>query len=243
MNRLAFPIFLLVFLFSTKAIVTVVQAQASVGVSEGDEFEYNMYSIWYSDFLDTPPSDMVELNQTQWVKITVTEVSGSKITVKVQTHFKNGTEQEKDGFCDVDTGARSDDEIPPFIGAHLNSYDEVNPSANEPYYINATLVKDYADGQREINLLSFIETEENEQVGTYTRIAKYYFDKATGVPVEYLYDFYYTGLSNTIHYNLVSSNVWAIPEFQAWTVLPLFVTVAFLTIALKRNSLKSKIHS
>ncbi len=239
MNKLAFSTCSLVFMFLLLAVMAIVQAQATVGVSKGDEFEYTMYSLWNSNFLDTPPSDMVELNRTQWVKVAVTEVSGSKISLNVTTHFRNGTEQVKDGYCDVDTGERSDDEIPPFIGANINTYGEVNPSADNPFYINATIIMDYEDGQRETNLLSFVETEENEQVGTYTRIAEYYFDKATGVPVKYRYDFYYTGLRNVIYYDLVSSNVWVIPEFQAWIILPFFVLVALLTIVLKRNSFKT----
>jgi len=242
MKKLAFPTCILVFMFLVLVVVANVQAQSVVGVSKGDEFEYTMYSVWNSDFLDTPPFDMVELNKTQWMKVEVTEVLGSKINVKITTHFRNGTEQERDGYCDVDTGERSDDEIPPFIGSYINTYGEVNPSADYPFYINATIIRDYADGQRETNLLSFIETEENEQVGTYTRVAEYYFDRVTGVPVEYLYDFYYTGLRNTIHYNLASSNVWAIPEFQAWMILPFLTIMTLLAIVLKRNSFKPKTH-
>jgi len=242
MSKLAFPACLFIFLCFTMIGVTLIQAQATVGVSKGDEFEYKMYAVFNSDFLDTPPSDLVELNQTQWLRVTVTDVSGSKISAHVITHFRNGTEEEVDGFCDVDTGEVSQDGIPPFIGADLNSFDEVNPSASEPYYINATIVRDYPDGQRETNLLSFVQTEENEQVGTYTRTTTYYFDKAKGVPVEFLYDFYYTGLRSTVHYNLVSSNVWVIPEFPVWIILPLFIAVALSALTIKRKAFNPNLH-
>jgi hypothetical protein len=104
MNKLAFPACLFILLCFTMIGVTMVQAQPTVGVKKGDEFEYTAYSIFHSDFLDTPPSDLVELNQTEWQKVTVTDVSGSKISVQVLTHFRNGTEDVTDGFCDVDTG-------------------------------------------------------------------------------------------------------------------------------------------
>ncbi len=241
MNKLAFPACLLIFLCFTMIGVTLVQAQVTVGVSKGDEFEYTTYANFNSDFFDTPPSDLVELNQTQWQKVTVTDVSGSKISVQVITHFRNGTEDVADGFCDVDTGETTVAQVA-FIGANLNSYDTINPSASEPYYVNATLVRDYAGGQRETNLLEFDVTDETEQVGTYTRITQYYFDKATGVLVEFLYDFYYTGLKSTVHFDLASSNVWVIPEFPAWIVLPLFVAVALAALALKRKAFKPNLH-
>lgn len=241
MSKLAFPACLLIFLCFTMVGITLVQAQATVGVSKGDEFEYTTYSVFNSDFFDTPPADMVERNQTQWQRVTVTDVTGSKISVQVITHFRNGTEAEVDGFCDVDTGETTVAQVA-FIGANLNSYDTINPSAADPYYVNATIVRDYADGQRETNLLSFVQTEETQEVGTYTRITQYYFDKATGVLVEFLYDFYYTGLSSTLYFNLVSSNVWVIPEFPAWIVLPLFITVALSALAIKRKAFKPNLH-
>jgi hypothetical protein len=221
--------------------VMMVQAQATVGVKKGDEFEYKTYAIFYSDLLDTPPSDLVELNKTQWQRVTVTDVSGSKISVQVLTHYKNGTEDVVDGFCDVDTGETTVAQVA-FIGADLTAYDTINPSASEPFYVNATLVRDYKNGQRETNLLEFDVTGENEQVGTYSRITRYYFDKATGVLVEFFYDFYYTGLETAIYFNIVSSNVWVIPEFPAWVVLPLFITVALSALTIKWKAFKQNLY-
>jgi hypothetical protein len=241
MNKLVFPVCLLILLSFTMIGVTMVQAQATVGVKKGDEFEYTTYSNFHSDFLDTPPSDLVELNQTQWERVTVTDVSGSKISVQVLKHFRNGTEDVQNGFCDVDTGETTVAQVA-FIGANLNIYDAINPSASEPYYVNATLFRDYAGGQRETNLLEFDVTDENEQVGTYTRITRYYFDKATGVLVEFFYDFYYTGLETIVRFDLVSSSLWVVPEFPAWIVLPLFVTGALAALAFKRNAFKRNLH-
>jgi hypothetical protein len=221
--------------------VTMVQAQATVGVKKGDEFEYKTYSTFHSTLFDAPSPDLVELNQTQWQRVTVTDVSGSKISVQVLTHYKNGTEDVMDGFCDVYTGETTVAQVA-FIGADLNSYDTINPSASEPYYVNATLFRDYKDGQRETNLLEFDVTGENEQVGTYSRITQYYFDKTTGVLVEFFYSFYYTGLETTIYFYIVSSNVWVIPEFPAWIILPLFVTVALSALAIKRKAFKQNLY-
>jgi hypothetical protein len=241
MNKLTFPACLLIFLCLTMIGVTLVKAQATVGVSKGDEFKYITYVNFNSDFLEAPPADAVETNQTQWVTVNVTDVSGSKISVHKVTQFKNGTQLIEDGFCDVDTGETNVAQVV-FIGANLNIYDTINPSAAEPYYVNATIFRDYSGGQRETNLLEFDETGESDQVGTYTRMTQFYFDKTTGVLVELLYDFQYSGLRNTLHFILVSSNAWAIPEFPAWIILPLFVIVALAAFAIKKKTFKSNMY-
>ena len=241
MNKSVFPACLLIFLCLTMTGVTMVQAQATVGVSKGDEFKYITYQNFNSDFLENPPADAVELNKTQWVTVNVTDVSGPKISVHKVTQFKNGTQLIEDGFCDVDTGETNVSQVV-FIGANLNSYDTINPSAPDPYYVNATIVRDYVGEQRDTNLLEFDETGEDEQVGTFTRVTQFYFDKTTGVLVELLFDFQYTGLRNTVHFILVSSNVWVIPEFPAWIVLPLFVTVALAAFAIRKKAFKSNMY-
>ena len=243
MIKLAFRTCLLLFLCFTMMGIKLVQAQVTVGVSPGDMFEYNMYSVWSSDFSNTPPAELVELNRTEWVRVTVTEISGSKINVHVTTHYRNGTEAEVDGFSDIDTGETTPSEVPPFISANLDSFDAINPSAPDPYYVNATLVRDYANSQRETNLLRFEETSVSSEVGEYTRNSDYYFDKNTGVLVEYLFEFSYTGLSSMRYVKLVSSNVWVIPEFPVWIILPLFMIVALSAIAIKRKVFKPTYHN
>ena len=227
---------LLLFVCLSMMEITLTQAQVTVGVSEGDVFEYNFYSTWHSDFMDTPPAELVELNQTEWVRVTVTEVSGSQIKTIVTTHHRNGTEENADGFCDIETGETT--VSPPFISANLNTFDPINPSATIPYYVNETLVGDYANSQRETNLLRFEQTDVLTDVGATKSITEYYFDKDTGALVEYSMAFSYTGLTSITRSKLISSNVWVIPEFPSWIILPLFSIVALSVIALKRKASK-----
>ncbi|KON32421.1 hypothetical protein AC478_00275 [miscellaneous Crenarchaeota group-1 archaeon SG8-32-3] len=208
MTKIAAMTILLIFLCLTVASIMIVNAETSVvGVSQGDIFEYDIVAEWNSAFTDETPAELIELNQTEWIRITVTEVSGTVITTDVTTHYRNGTETNSDSACDIDTGDLSG-EGPPFIGANLGRNDLVNPVASEPWYINETVTRNYKDGPRETNHLRLEDTEVSETVGEFTQIFDYYFDKSTGALVEYTSDFFYSGLRSVTRSKLISSNVW-----------------------------------
>jgi len=212
MTKLATRTILLIFLCLTVASTMLVNAETSVvGVSQGDTFEYDIVSHWNSAFTDTVPAELIELNQTEWIRITVTEVSGSLITTQVTTHYHNGTETNTDSTCDTDTGDLTG-EGPPFIGTNLDKNDLVNPAASEPWYINETVTRNYKDGPRETNHLRLQDTEVSETVGEFTQIFDYYFDKSTGALVEYTSEFSYSGLESITRSKLISSNVWLVDE-------------------------------
>lgn len=212
MTKLAAMTILLSFLCLTVASMMIVNAETSVvGVSQGDIFEYDIVAQWNSAFTDETPAELIELNQTEWIRITVTEVSGTAITTHVTTHYRNGTETNSDSTCDIDTGDLSG-EGPPFIGANLGRNDLVNPAASEPWYINETVTRNYKNGPRETNHLRLEDTEVSETVGEFTQIFDYYFDKNTGALVEYTSEFFYSGLESVTRSKLISSNVWLVDE-------------------------------
>ena len=82
----------------------------------------------------------MEQNQTEWIRVTVTGVSGSQILTQITTHYQNGTEISSDGSSNIETGEGSGG--PPFIGADLGKNGLINPSASEPWYINETVTVD-----------------------------------------------------------------------------------------------------
>lgn len=209
MTKLATRTAMLIFLCLTIASTIIVHAETPVvGVSQGDTFEYDMVSHWNSLLTDVVPPSLVELNQTQWVKITVTEVTGTLIQSQVKTHYRNGTENEEDGACDIDTGDLA--VSPPFIGANLGRNDLVNPAASEPWYINETVTRNYKNGPRETNHLRLESVGTSETVGEFTNIYDYYFDKSTGALVEYTTEFSYSGLESITQSKLISSSVWVV---------------------------------
>jgi hypothetical protein len=233
MTKLAIGAFLLFLLCPTIMGITLAQPQTVVGVKQGDVFEYSMRSFWTCTFMDTPPADLVELNQTEWVRVTVTEVSGSQIKTQITTHYRNGTEINSDEICDIDTGELSGG--PPFISANLDKNGIINPSNPEPWFVNETITTYYEDTVREVNLLKFEETGILSEVGEYIRITEYYFDKDTGVLVEYFYEFSYTGLTSITQSKLIASNVWAIPEFPSLIILPVFMMITLFAVAIKKR--------
>ncbi|MBN1245313.1 hypothetical protein JXA31_06940 [Candidatus Bathyarchaeota archaeon] len=212
MTKLATRTALLIFLCLTIASTIIVHAETSVvGVSQGNIFEYDIVSQWNSVLTDTTPATLIQLNQTEWIRITVTEVSGALITNQVTTHYRNGTETNSDSTCDIETGDLTG-EGPPFIGANLAKNDLVNPAASEPWYVNETVTRNYEDGPRETNHLRIESTGTSETVGEFTNIYDYYFDKSTGVLVEYTSEFSYSGLESITRSKLISSNVWLVAE-------------------------------
>jgi hypothetical protein len=233
MSKLAIVIFLLFLSSFTVMGITTAQAPITVGVSQGDVFEYDMSSFWTCDFMDTPPAELVQLNQTEWLRVTVTEVSGSQIRTRITTHYKNGTEVNSDGFCDIETGENV--EGPPFISANLGRNDVINPSASEPWFVNATIIRDYVNDQRETNYLKLEHTENSSEVGGFKNVYEYYFDKNTGVLVEYTSKFSYSGLTSITLSKLISSNVWVIPEFSAFISLTVFMIMTLFAVAMKKR--------
>jgi hypothetical protein len=233
MTNLAIRGFLLFLLCAPIMGITIAQAQTVVGVKQGDVFEYDMRSFWTCTFMDTPPADLMELNQTEWLRVTVTEVSGSQIKMQLTTRYRNGTEVNSDEFCDIETGDASGG--PPFIGANLGENDLIYPSASEPWFVHYTITRDYVNSQRETNYLKLEDIGNTSEVGEFSRIYEYYFDKSTGALVEYSYDFSYTGLTTIVRSKLIASNVWAIPEFPSLIILPVFMMITLFAVAIKKR--------
>jgi hypothetical protein len=211
----------------------MVQAQTTVGVSQGDVFEYDMVTHWNSLLTATPPSELLELNQTEWIRVAVTGVSGSQILTRITTHYRNGTEIGSDESCDIETLEFSGG--PPFIGANLGRNDLVNPSASEPWYINETVTRTYKNGPRQTNHLKLETISDSPDVGEISLIYDYYFDKSTGVTVEYYYEFSYSGLTSITQSKIISSNVWVIPEFPSFIILPAFMMITLFAVAIKKR--------
>ena len=212
MNKIAKRIALLFFLCFTIESTLIIHAMTSVvGVSQGNIFEYDPVIEWNSVFVEEAPADLIELNQTESIRVTITEVSGSLILANVSTYYQNGTQKDVEATCDVETG-ESSEELPPFIGANLEKNDLVNLGASEPFYINETLTRNYLDGPRETNHLILNYSDVAAPAGEYIEIYEYYFDKSTGVVVEYNTEFSYSGLEYITRSKLTSSNVWLVEE-------------------------------
>jgi hypothetical protein len=190
-------------------LLVCVKAQV-LGVSQGNVFEYNIIVHWSSSSESTPAT-LLEVNKTKTLTVTVSQVSGSLISTKILTTYQNGTQTTADASSNVVTG-----EVTglPFIGANLAKNDLVNPSATEHWYINETVTRTYQNETRETNHLIIEDISASDDVGAIKNSYEYYFDKSTGVLVQYINEISYGDTTEKTESVLLASNVWQVSADQ-----------------------------
>lgn len=202
---------LLLFWISSEFCSDPVAAELSshVGVKVGDMVKYgNFRSLWASESPSAvPPQILYDVNNTLSVVNTVLEVSNITVSFESRTIYRNGTEQV--GVKSVEVIYGSSLSNLPFVAADLKAGDRISLAEDfPPYRINSTSLREYCGVMRETNLLNITQV--------YSRTAfrmKLYWDKATGLLMEYRVN--YTELTeddslslSLISYSMVDNNVW-----------------------------------
>src|SRR3989304_3011541 len=76
------------------------------GVAEGNTFIYDVSAYWSSaDPLATISPELLDMNQTEYVRVGITGVSGSDVTTFTTWQYKNGTVNTLLGSVNLETGA------------------------------------------------------------------------------------------------------------------------------------------
>jgi hypothetical protein len=204
MAKLIKRLSLMILLCALMAGTMVVRTDAAgVGVSVGNSNDYDIVARYSASSSDIPAS-LYEINQTQLITVTIDSVTGSLINSTIKTTYRNGTDLTAQGFCDVDTGECVGI---PFLEANLAAGDLVNPSAPEPWYINETVTRTYQGVARETNHMVFDTSYTIADVGDVSGKIDYYFDKATGVLMEYTTTVTQAEYTSIVQSTLVNSNV------------------------------------
>ncbi len=214
-------------LFLTLTLTGTTIAQTTiVGVSQGNSFDYSYNLSWHStNPAATVPDEYLELNNTQSIRISIVNVTGSLINVDFTKHFKNGTETTQNGNINVDTQVL---EIPYsvlLIRAGANPGEKIYPSGGHST-LNETETITYPIGQ--IETIQYISQETS---GTSNETTEIFFDRANGVGVEYNWasnetsDSYVTTTKETL---LLTS--WVIPEFTSIMIPILAITAIAITL-------------
>jgi hypothetical protein len=202
------------------ALIVFLGTQASQGVvpgvKVGDEFVYDIKGFWNSTDPNATLSDyFVQLNMTDWYKITVTDVDGSNVSISTTWRFTNGTELTGTNSVDVDTGVvYPSGAFWAIYAANLKENDRARPTGASPAIVNETATRDYASGARETNFVSLTQQlyDADDPTGTrtWTEIMNTKFDKQTGILVEFRDISLFTNPSVTtnIAWTLKESNVW-----------------------------------
>jgi hypothetical protein len=221
-SRVVMLLSILVFVIIILAIIIYTNlgqqpAQTIPGVAKGDVFTYNvMGKVDTKDSDAEIPAQILDLNNTEWYRVTVTDVSGPDVSIETTQHFKNGTEIAGTGTVNVETGINSPiNGFWTIFAANLKENDRIRPNGPDRSTINATRLRDYADGaKRETNaLLLFTQYYDSENPDiTYKEYGNTYFDRQTGMLVELQYISVYTDPQVTL------TLIWKIMDTNRWTV-------------------------
>jgi len=222
MNRGVSAIILLLFLSCFVGAKGTSAQNLTHGVAEGDVFYYTLYGHFSSSdpnaVIHVPP---FEANNTDWVRIEITDVSGPVISHVYTLHFCNGSEDRISGQTDLTSSLdfNSDFLGVPICPANLSAGDIV-PAVK--LKVNETLLWSYPSGKREINHLSWNSSEDYGDC---------YFDKKTGILVDLyrVHSFVNPDANEIIKkadvVKMTSSSLWVIPEFPTF-LFPLLLIIA-----------------
>lgn len=247
-------------------VLTLVNAQErTVGVRVGDSFKYGYFAANYSSNdpyyeTHTLPIGTLEVmqdcNETEWKSVSVQNITSygvypqpltTIISLQELQHFKNGTEITLDESVDLYYGTQY--VTYSVIAANLTVGDEIYKSNHYMgQRITQTLNRTYGDVVRQTNFVNFTRIHTNftrpmdsyTVTGTYDEIINSYWDRASGVLVEFSdrnieqVENYTTTWSWS--YRLIESNVWIVPEYSTLPLILLtFVTLTTAMITYKRK--------
>lgn len=186
----------------------------TIGVKPGDTFTYNVKGIAEQyDENETIPASFNDLNKTDYVRVTITNVDGPNVTFNTLTRYINGTQHEYTETLNVIAG----NESASFWGiyaSNLKKGDLVRALKQEGGSFNSTETRTYASGDRATNFQTwnkeYYNAEDTTQ-GLY-RNRYVYVDQATGMLVELKNIDIYTNpkIMQTIQWTLVDSNVFQV---------------------------------
>lgn len=206
------------------------------GVSKDDFFNYESKGYFYSnDPQATCPAYIANHNDTDWMRLVITNVTSDTVYTHTITHYKNGQESTLDGFHRWATGEAQGTVI---LAANMSVNDRV-ANASAAFTINYTEVKTYYSGPRETNIVNMTIVN-----GNITDNGVFYFDKLTGACVDFIDVISYggTGYNTTAVQTtkLINTNVWAvsedvIPEYSSIIFSILVISGSIGAIALKRK--------
>lgn len=238
-------------LISLLAVASVIASPTrTVGVNVGDVFTYGDINVTWSSNDPNATKDPYGMglemyNQTEWVSVDITGVSGTNVTIQTISHFKNGTEEISGGWIDVDTG-EGVNATTMIIGANLNEGDPIYTAGDySTWFINETTTRVYPDSTREtchINMTyAYNYTIPPDTDVDYFYSMNFYWDWATGIMVEDSFQMtnqtgeYLTAWSMT--FSITESNVWVVPEFPNLAAWLAVITIATVVLVLGKRRL------
>jgi len=246
MNKIPFVFFVVSLVVVASVTATPVR---TVGVNIGDWIKFADIDVtWSSNDPNASKMpwgmDLEMYNQTEWVRMEITQVSGTNVTIQMVQHFKNGSDETSSGWVDVDTGDGVN-VTSMLISANLNENDAMYTLGYEGWFINETITRIYPDGARETNhinsTIAYNYTIPPDIEVDYFYSMNFYWDRATGIMVEDSFEVrnqtgeYLTAWSMV--FKITESSVWVIPEFSTWLAWLAVIGTATIVVILGKRKL------
>ena len=235
-------------------LACVIAENRVAGVALGDWFRYGDFEAFLNTNDPSPspqftyPSSLKflnEANETEWIVMSVENISYMHpfpyvaVFLSKTKHFRNGTDIIESGFVDIYAGLGN--MTFQIISANLSVDDSVYAEIYSDHRIDKTVNRTYPSGVRETNHICTVRESNvtkflnSESVnGTFNETQDYYWDKATGVLVEYSYysseEVGNWSSSWLMSYTLIESSTWVVPEYPTFLVV-LAVSIA-VTVSL-----------
>jgi hypothetical protein len=191
------------------------QAQTvASGLKPGDTFTYSMKGISsIGESNATTPENFLEVNMTDYYRVTITTVSNPIVSFNTTWRFTNGTQIDRTGQVNIETGADSQ-EFWAIYAANLTAKAPVRQAFPNGAIVNETETRTYKDDSRQTNILQMQGQfyDSNNPTRTYSDFMYVHFDSQTGILVELKDMKIYSDpqIILTFEWKLVDSNVWTI---------------------------------
>jgi hypothetical protein len=203
--------------------------------------------VKYGNFVGTGPG-FESFNDYHWLKLQVTNVSGSEVTLLSTGQFRNGTAIPGNGTTNVwDVATGTENGVPntegPIVAANLNQGDPIPPP--NTYNINQTNTAVFLGVSRSVNVLDVdIFTPD------YNTTLSYVYDRASGMLLESISQTTTQAqpqpVKSTYAYTIIETNIFAstmptpsptVPELSYYTVAILAVlATTVILVSLKRKT-------
>jgi hypothetical protein len=198
--------------------LTLPEIVVDVGVKAGDTFTYSLSSqVQLNAANATVDPGFDQYNQTDYYKITITDVTGTNVSMSCEWRFLNGTSLSYLQSVDIATGAKSDENgFWALYPANLKIGSYLRPRGYDQQTVNNTDTTNYASGSRS-RCYWHIEnafTDPSDQSGETMRYdyVNIFFDRQTGMMTSFANWQVYTNPSKAeaIFWTLKSSSVWEV---------------------------------
>jgi hypothetical protein len=228
-------------------IIPVVSATIRyVGIAEGQSLHYK----WDADVLSGNDTELIShmLFYHGWINITVQTASANSITYNLVIYNDTTVKDNMSVSLNVETGESNSSalDIYPIIAANLGVGDAIYTDGLldvRHYIINETIMANYFGFQRETNCLilhgdSINVLEPGDLVANQTVQVDWYWDKVTGVIVQFVSDMHINrsdGGSGVLvtHWETeisILDAIPSIPELPSFIILPMLAAILAVTV-------------